>query len=1309
MVIGLVWSRYLNSGLEMGNLTISFVEASRCLLAGEPLAWAAFENHRAGSIALAKPGQRRLFEFLLAQDRAKVVRADEDLFDGLIAAWRKDDVDPAAGGTNHTVEPSNDVWRLCRIEASSFGGLTLFGGPSFELQVDGENWCLNGQNGSGKTSLASAIIWALTGKRIREQEGPVDERGERSPVTNESGKKLGDWPSFASYPAVATDLVKPVDVWVRLTFLSQQGEIATAYRKMMCPLNADPIEEITIDPRLMVAPELLETGLLMPARLSRIGFGDKSGSLYEAVKMLTGLDQLADIADGCSNFTHGGRRFLKYGKDNGLERWDTKFNEEMAKAVEKADELKFVLPKQRTLGGTTLVVGLKQAAANASAEAGAHLATLKSEISSAIDTAAAEGRASVRNAVGTARAIANQGTKGIVLFEAWAALNSAKDDPALASLPEAIDEARTRLETALSWHAKQNADQKFRLKALAAQFFVPPHEHSGPAQCPLCTALLLTTEQQALAAQLAELQKDAAEAERKLDDVCLGLEAELLERLPAGLKQHRDLLFAMEPKTSYGATIRERFCEEPPFADVLLGLGVQIKNKIAEQEAKLPVFAFAAFQTAGDELESATNLRQSLSSFDRLSALITWWSEHRNAFREAWSEVIGQEQEDGNYAKDCVEGRLWVLEEALSKADPLDALSKFLLGAAEAAEKWTTIRKEQEMREAIAAALTPLKDLRLLVAAETARSIANLSDRIKDILGRIHLKERLTYEQTSLGKKTVHVGGSFEPGMQIDAALVANASWLRAILWAFILALREETIEGFGSNPLPLMVLDDPQTSFDPRNKRKWAEELARLANIDPSAPDGIQLFLTTHERQFYQCMVDIEHLKGEQGLIGGVNKTSGVVTIVNSGFLETAWREASENNDDARARDYIADVRIYCEDLLKFMLRGERPSISNLSLDGLKKELKQLHAAHVPPFDRPAFANLLKTQSGGGGKPIRLINEAHHKDDESIGLAEAADVKQFWDKTLMKQIHEAFAVYDRFESFYGEPRTFPWATTVIQFPDGFREDVKTIKLQKTGIAAAAKTGGRAGDGVVTIQEWEAATEFTLPNHEVFQLAAGTLDPVAAIGDLLIVCNHAKVNPLNLVIAAFGNVLLARRYNVTESHPEVAMLTGQSVDPYAIPEPVIIAPEAAKLRKIVGTLFAANLLPPPSLDPQAEIAALIDSKIPRQMLNNSRLFEVQGRSAEPIALDGQFLITRNVIETIEQIKVLDGRPVVAIDEDGTRYFKRLRCRDDLAVLESLNQDGTTAVEILCFDAESGFPRIVQALEVIGVLFELPEP
>lgn len=1278
------------------------------LLGGKTLAWSKFGEHKGGSVTLDVAGHRRLFAFLLAKDAPKVAQGHEDLFAGLIAAWKKDDADPASEEVAPAESVDGDVWRLDRIEASGFGGLTLFGGTSFNLWINGENWCLEGQNGSGKTSLASATLWALTGKRIREQEGPIDEQGARSPVMNNQGRKIGEWPSFASYPASAADLIKTVEVWVRLTFKNAKGELATAYRHMMCPLTGNSISEVKIDPRLLVAPELIETGLLMPARLARIGFGDKSQSLYEAVKMLTGLDQLADIAEGCSQFTNAGRRFLRYGKDNGLEVSKAKFDENMAKAVLKAKELNFALPEKHSLSDKNVVEDLKSSAASASTEAGTHLATLKSEIAHGIDTATPEGRLKVRNSVSTARAVANQGTKGIAAFESWAALKGAAEHQPFAALPAGIETARSKLDQAIVWHERQVADTKFRLKALAAQSFVPPHEHSDTSECPLCASALSSEEQRTLAAELAELQKDSDEAERKIDDVCRSLEAELLQHLPTELKRNRDLLSTMDPRESYASAVLQRYFNEPPFSDVLIGLAGRLKAIVLQQKTTLPAFSCPEFDYTKSEPASAIGLRRDIHGLESLIALVNWWWKHRMLFRDAWSAIIGQKQANGEYPPESIEGELRVLEQALAKAEPLDELSKLLLAAASAAASWAIIRKEQDTREAIAKALEPLKDLRLLVGAETARSITTLSGRMKTILDRIHLRERLVYEQASLGKKTVNIAGWFEPGMQIDAALVANTSWLRAILWAFVLALREETIESLCANPFPLMVLDDPQTTFDPRNKRKWAQEIACLANTDRNAKEGVQLLLTTHERQFFQLMVDHEKLVGEKGLISGVNRASNVVTIVNGGCLERLWQEASDKNDDESARKYIISVRTYCEDLLKIMLRGEGPAIPEMILGGLKNEMKRLSDTHVTPFDRKAFTDLLNTLSGGGGKQMKLINETHHKDDESIGLAEAKDVREFWKKTLLDQIHDAFAVYDKFESFYGEPRTFPWAKNVIAFPAGFRDEVKALKFQQTGIAAAAKSDGHAGDGVVTVEEWETGTPIILPNHEVYQLAAGTLDPVAAIGDLLIVCNHAKVNPRNLVVASFGRSLLARRYNRIEAHPEIIVLTGQAVDPLALPEPIIISPEGAKIRKIVGTVFAAHRLPVPAMDADHEFVPLLDASVLQQILDDTRLFQVKGRSAEPVALEGQFLITREATKTLEQIKALDGHPIVAIDEDGTRYFKRLRCSGPIVVLESLNPDGTTAAEILSFDGSLGLPKLTHALEVIGVLFELPQ-
>jgi hypothetical protein len=140
--------------------------------------------------------------------------------------------------------------------------------------------------------------------------------------------------------------------------------------------------------------------------------------------------------------------------------------------------------------------------------------------------------------------------------------------------------------------------------------------------------------------------------------------------------------------------------------------------------------------------------------------------------------------------------------------------------------------------------------------------------------------------------------------------------------------------------------------------------------------------------------------------------------------------------------------------------------------------------------------------------------------------------------------------------------------------------------------------------------------------------------------------------------AASGSTLLARRFNRPENHSEIVVLTGQAVDPYTLPQPVIVQPDT-DFRKIVGTLFTSHLLPVPPLDPQREFVAVPDPSILDKTLKGARLFKVEGRSAE------------------------------------------------IVVLESLNPDGLTAAEVLSLDGSHSLPKITEALEVIGVLFELP--
>jgi len=117
--------------------------------------------------------------------------------------------------------------------------------------------------------------------------------------------------------------------------------------------------------------------------------------------------------------------------------------------------------------------------------------------------------------------------------------------------------------------------------------------------------------------------------------------------------------------------------------------------------------------------------------------------------------------------------------------------------------------------------------------------------------------------------------------------------------------------------------------------------------------------------------------------------------------------------------------------------------------------------------------------------------------------------------------------------------------------------------------------------------------------------------------------------------------------------------------------------------------------------------ALSDLTVVNTLLQDAKLFKVIGRSAEPVALDGQFIMTQPVTLTTTSLGEMDGRLIIADDDSGAMYFKRLRRRGPIVVLESLNPDGTAPAEILSLEGELGLPRLTGMLEVVGVLFELP--
>ncbi|MCH8917223.1 MAG: AAA family ATPase [Proteobacteria bacterium] len=126
---------------------------------------------------------------------------------------------------------SAPCWRLLQVRTREFGGLNTIGGEEFLFDVDTESWLIEGQNGTGKSSLANALLFAMTGTFYRDQLGLVADPTKAAPVFDGDGNQIAEWPPIVSYPRDWSSEAPDIDLSVELTFQDKEtGEETVARR-----------------------------------------------------------------------------------------------------------------------------------------------------------------------------------------------------------------------------------------------------------------------------------------------------------------------------------------------------------------------------------------------------------------------------------------------------------------------------------------------------------------------------------------------------------------------------------------------------------------------------------------------------------------------------------------------------------------------------------------------------------------------------------------------------------------------------------------------------------------------------------------------------------------------------------------------------------------------------------------------------------------------------------------------------------------------------------------------------------------------
>ena len=1239
-------------------------------------------------------------------------------FDALEAAFR--DVHKGVeqeSGTNEKAgeagkKPDRRTWRLKKVVTRGFGGLNALPNDTFEFDVAGQDFCIEGQNGSGKSSLANAILFAMTGKIHRDQYGLWDDPARSEPVRSDDNVKVGDWPPIATYPSNWESGRLAIDLMVVLTFGNENdGEEITATRRMHGKPRALK-HDVSIDPKLTAVPAFIEASLLMPMRIQhiRVTNAEDNSELVGLIRQLLGLEPLLDVADLAGNLKHRGQRFLKYAQENKLKEKADRISDALRAAREKTKDLdtgidlnvKFEAQKPIPDSRLKELVQAKNELDRLQADGFKELASLAFN---EFDPENPEHRRQVTEAINhlhvDAKRQSETGNWPPVLRAIESLAKQAGNENFLA-LKSVLQKASADLDAASMWAERQKEDVLLRLKAVAAEHF----EENVDPLCPLCRQSIGGSKHRDLVEDLRNLKADAKKAQTQLDDACLHVEQDIKRAVQSIDPDNFMQVERFAVKGNIQNQVLQTFAEANHVAGILPRFADIAKPAFEAAFEMVEEFKFGSELPEPENGDQLGRVRRLLDHLEKTIVAAENWRHARQAYWDAWTRLFS-ENDDQSLASHILR-----YKDMIETVEPFRSASEHIQQALVIVGDYNKIASRQALRENIALALEPLHGLRDLVNLTTRRTIDDVSDTAKKIHGKIYNPEVLTYEKTDVsvfrGKQSLKFQAKLGTNLNwwIDASLLANTSWMRGILWSFVFAIRNQAIHRSGHCPFKLMVLDDPQITFDTRNSKEWARFVGRSDGLRQHQP--CQFLISTHSMPFaleMTAMRDIRMAKIETG-----QPWSNPAQIVWGDFAAVRFKRMLSENSDDLARELIGAIRVMAETLLKHAIDPFDPEFvrtPEATLGRMIEHIENKKKAEIPPYTVKVFSKLIAKRSSCPDL-FKQLNEPHHSLSEAITVREAQRVYRFWTKMLFPAIRDVWEVY----RFLQKPAI--GEVTAIQLPANCNHiPPRSIALASVGSVVrggrvSAYADGRAASAI-RIDPLEEGDPVNLNALAAYRLEKDTLSPVARIGDILLTRLDAECRASNLVVEDRGEYLIARRWHEDRETPALAVLAASSSNPREVPSAVISRAKGANRRKIVGVLFAAGRLQPgDKIESDAEATVLdANDELAAELVADTSAFEVQGYSAEPIALDKQFLLAKPARSDFQSaLAQLDGKPVIAEDSDDCAFFKRLRYMPpSRVILESLDKSGSEGLIPLSVNPKGPSPHLTGIREVVGVIFD----
>jgi hypothetical protein len=1225
------------------------------------------------------------------------------------------------------------MWKLRRLAAHRFAGLHRHCGAQgedpedFALDIERDVTLISGFNGAGKTALQNVIIWCLTGKALRSQHMPDDVHEPmevyRTPGDGED-ESQGKEPGFTLPPIVPIPLAgelealgdQPrIDTWAELTFHAEGSDDICVVRRELSTSERGRISmSVTGLDDLGLPDVAVEAGTLMPGIAAHMRFDEKT-TFVQAVAQLTGLKPLEDLGRRST-------RVVKRLRNDERKKTETDASQTLGEFKRKRQAIHDAWSAQPDLGDPANLVAPDEEAdedqsKNSTAEARKWLEEKKKSLESAAETILGQAlqlgsKQDVDGMLQQLQAAADQlkpaalgGLPSVAVIKSLRAV--ASDDITVAE--SLIEDMVARAGAVTERLRNKQEAVRWQLYARVAAWHREHHDGAELENCPVCGTDLDKVPPDALVDKgvkealglCAEADADAAKGAREWEQDAA---REFLERLPESLRAFAEKSPPAGLLQIYRKAYLEELLADKTFGGRLQALKVNAATlwKEAVTAAALPDMPAAKPVSWPDEFKKGMlakrvgNIVQAIRLF-----------KHRTASADALRKLVegyirapGQLETGGAEEADAREiqpdklplgEQIETLRVCVKNTAPIVSLLRQLDELETTRKHYVTIMARLALINRAADAMEEFAGFETLVFQQVSGLIQILDRGTKEWLGRIYSPHYLGGPSYSGFDATEEKGIGLRAGigdMQVPAHKIMNSSLLRACVWAFVFSLWERVRSNVGG--MDCMLLDDPQTHFDPIN----AENLA--AAVPQMPAHGMRPMITSNDYRFLAAIRDklprqSTRVPSWHALVINPISSSRLTAAISPAVeeiyeLQKDW-QADENNA-VKAQQFVSKVRLYVENRLWDLLATDPMVMHKPTLTDLVQALRSARNYGERPFDEAPFEALLSHNALRDPAPFyTIINKAHHRLHE-ISPFEAGQVSEVFDQ-IDRLLRSCSAAYAR---FMGRLTREDRDLFLIDTPPAPAPAV----LAKTQIQMLGEVSARSSANVLALtQPGETFDLNELGGVALYGVRSPGLGSFALQGQIVIVSLEQEAGDGDPVVALSDGKTYLRRLLVDRRDPSRAVLACDRTGTDRVPPTLVLPRARTRLLPVVGVLYDQE-----SFAGKEEACTIDASKILDRNLVTAR---VTDDSAYPVIRSGDIVLLealRNL--SADEIGRLEDRIVVATTggtTDNFAYLKRLggEVSPGVRILENVGIKGSAVAISEGTESGSGGIPVLQAL------------